>query len=394
MSIRIGKKVVALVGLALLMSTVSGAGAADAKTATHKTARHKTARHKTATRKTATRKTATHKTAQVYSTYDEPVPKSNGVSCPGISTAQPKCAIHDSGYAYFVGTFQGTAHYDLDSLIGLETKSRYEGDGNQFDDVIVDGCGHGTFHMDESDGYIDFGRYDPVTNSAPGYNRWRIRPDSGTGDLVGLAGEGENNWTFYLNGYLPTAGPREGGKGVFTGTVSCRGLTGPPASASASAQRKTSSDVSGGWVQAPCVPTSIDPLTDPKPLSVVCEMVYNGTWTGNVIEHINAVINADGSVTGTNDYVLTGRAEDNTCGTLTFHEDVTGGAAPNGTARGVGRIVSGTGDWAGSSGIALISGFVVGGAGVGGYSGTWTRPAVNVAERAAPCVPPLVSPTP
>jgi hypothetical protein len=167
------------------------------------------------------------KTVEVRSTYEEAVPETNGARCPGITAGQVDCRLHDSGDAYFTGTFEGTAHFELESVV-LTTderttggKSYYEGDGNQFDDVIVAGCGHGAFHMDESDGYIDFNQYDPVTNSAPGYNKWRIRAGSGTGDLVGLAGEGENHWTFYLNGYLPTAGPREGGKGLFTGTVTC-----------------------------------------------------------------------------------------------------------------------------------------------------------------------------
>ncbi|MEY2569031.1 MAG: hypothetical protein QOE35_3560 [Actinomycetota bacterium] len=173
------------------------------------------------------------KTVDVHSNYDEPAPETNGVRCPGITTGKVDCRLHDSGDAYFTGTFEGTAHFELESIV-LTTderttggKSYYEGDGNQFDDVVVAGCGHGAFHMDESDGYIDFNHYDPVTNSAPGYNKWSIRPGSGTGDLVGLAGEGENHWTFYLNGYLPTAGPRDGGKGLFTGSVTCPGPAQP-----------------------------------------------------------------------------------------------------------------------------------------------------------------------
>jgi len=70
------------------------------------------------------------------------------------------------------------------------------------------------------EGYIDMTRFNPLTNSAPGYNKWRLRPGSGTGELTNLvSGQGENHWTVYFVG---TGGdPEKFGEGDFTGTVTC-----------------------------------------------------------------------------------------------------------------------------------------------------------------------------
>jgi hypothetical protein len=85
----------------------------------------------------------------------------------------------------------------------------------------VQGCGSGTYILDDSDGYIDMTQYNPVTDSAPGFNRWTFRPGSGTGELTNLvSGSGVNNWTFHLSGSLGVT-PLEG-EGDFTGTITCR----------------------------------------------------------------------------------------------------------------------------------------------------------------------------
>lgn len=49
----------------------------------------------------------------------------------------------------------------------------------------VKGCGTGTFILYER-GWVDATRFDPVTQSAPGFNTWRVRRGSGTGGLEGL----------------------------------------------------------------------------------------------------------------------------------------------------------------------------------------------------------------
>ncbi|MEY2569032.1 MAG: hypothetical protein QOE35_3561 [Actinomycetota bacterium] len=123
--------------------------------------------------------------------------------------------------------------------------------------------------------------------------------------------------------------------------------------------------------------------------SLICEMAYTGTWTGHVIELIDADLAADGSVAGTNDYFIYARAAaDNTCGSLHVREHVTNDPPPDGSARAVGTILAGTGDWAGSTGTAFISGTVLGGAGIGGYSGSWERPLPRTAPSSVPCLPP------
>ena len=152
--------------------------------------------------------------------------------------------------------------------------------------------------------------------------------------------------------------------------------------------RTYTTDVAGGWVQAGCVPVEPPMLAAATHFSLVCEMAYSGTWTAKVIEFIEGDIARDGSFSGTNDYYVGGRAAaDNTCGWLHAREHVTSEAPPIGASRGTGEILSGTADWKGSSGVALIAGSVLGGAGVGGYSGTWTRPVRHRAAGGVPCTP-------
>jgi hypothetical protein len=146
-----------------------------------------------------------------------------------------------TGAARWTGTFVGEAEFELDAWFDPEKEAvhlYYEGWGNQgnrFVDVLIEGCGRGGFHMEEWDGDIDYTRLDPVKDTAPGFNRWRVRPGSGTGDLVGLEGEGVNNWTTHVGNH-PTAQYGNYGEGVFTGSLRCRvraSEAGPPAETAA-----------------------------------------------------------------------------------------------------------------------------------------------------------------
>ena len=172
-------------------------------------------------------------------------------------------------------------------------------------------------------------------------------------------------------------------------TVGLWGGAGHAAGRPSTKPRAYTTDVSGGWVQAGCVPVERPTISEGRThVSLVCEMAYSGTWTANVIEFIEGDLDADGSFAGTNDYFIGGRSPaDNTCGWLHARERVTAEAPPSGSSRGVGEILSGTGDWAGSTGMALISGAVLGGGGIGGYSGTWTRPVRSNASADVPCTP-------
>ena len=59
-----------------------------------------------------------------------------------------------------------------------------------------------------------------------------------------------------------------------------------------------------------------------------------------------------------------------------------------GATYGLDTIVSGTGDWAGSTGQFVVDGSVHGGPGIGGYHGTWTRPGTPRTATNVPCLPP------
>ncbi len=62
-------------------------------------------------------------------------------------------------------------------------------------------------------------RYQP--QRAPGYNKWQLRPGSGTGELTNLvSGSGEVTWTVHALGLV--GGTPVEGEGDLTGTITCR----------------------------------------------------------------------------------------------------------------------------------------------------------------------------
>ena len=168
------------------------------------------------------------KTVEVNSPYEDHHPVSgDGIKCFGFAASDPQCRFIVTGAARWTGTFVGEAEFELDAWYDPQEGAGhlfYEGwgvQGNRFVDVFIEGCGRGGFHMEEWDGVIDYTQLDPVNDTAPGYNKWRVRPGSGTGDLVGLEGEGENNWVTHTAN-TPVTDRGNYGEGVFTGTLRCR----------------------------------------------------------------------------------------------------------------------------------------------------------------------------
>ena len=91
------------------------------------------------------------------------------------------------GYATVTGTIWGEERYDL---TGADPSALPDGkitfEGTQYMNGGVEGCGTGTYIFEVTEGYIDMNTYDPLTDTAEGYNKWQLRPGSGTGELTNL----------------------------------------------------------------------------------------------------------------------------------------------------------------------------------------------------------------
>lgn len=161
-----------------------------------------------------------YKTINVRAHYTEPAGGVDGATCAGLVAGSPQCRFYETGRSTFTGTFYGDEHYYLNGeLIRPDGTTTYQGFGQLTGGVR--GCGTGTFVFDGTEGTIDWTKLDPITGTAPGYNKWHVRPGSGTGGLTGLvSGEGITTWRISVTG---TAGvtPTEG-EGDFTGKVTCR----------------------------------------------------------------------------------------------------------------------------------------------------------------------------
>ncbi len=169
----------------------------------------------TANRGTGSRTT----TIQVHAHYTE-LPGDLGATC--LLVVTPDCRLRYAGKSTYTGTMWGRESYDIQSSDeGIATKDghlTYEGHGTITGGIV--GCGTGSYTF-YGKGYIDFSRFDPVTQSAPGYDTWRLLPESGTGQLTNLvSGHGVNNWTFYAVG--KNGDPKQSGEGKETGTITCR----------------------------------------------------------------------------------------------------------------------------------------------------------------------------
>jgi hypothetical protein len=141
----------------------------------------------------------------------------DAVDCGRLDGASPQCGVTLVGPTDFTGTIHGHGHYAERGRVGSDGKLAYEGT-DYFSGGGIVGCGLGDFIAESFDGWVDLSKWDVATNSAPAFNRWRIRPNSGTQGLTGLIGEGENHWRMYFN---DTATQRWG-RGLYTGTLTCR----------------------------------------------------------------------------------------------------------------------------------------------------------------------------
>jgi len=157
-------------------------------------------------------------TIAVHAPYTEPEGNWDGAHCTGLVAMAPECQGRYVGTATFTGTMWGDDHYDLEGWATPDGRITYE--GPNYITGGVKGCGTGSYIIEDYDGYIDMTKFDPLTNSAPGYNQWRLRPGSGTGELTNLvSGQGKNVWTVYFAG--KDGDPEKFGEGDFTGTVTC-----------------------------------------------------------------------------------------------------------------------------------------------------------------------------
>ena len=118
------------------------------------------------------------------------------------------------------GNFYGDEYYYLDGEpIRPDGTSTYQGFGHLTGGVR--GCGTGTSVFDVTEGAIDWTKFDPITGTAPGSNKWRVRPGSGTGGLTGLvSGEGITTWRISVTGLAGVTSIE--GEGDFIGQVTCR----------------------------------------------------------------------------------------------------------------------------------------------------------------------------
>jgi hypothetical protein len=157
---------------------------------------------------------------EVQTHYTEPTPSVGGFECRGLAPVppEPECLVHFVGTSTFTGTMYGNVHYENWGMWQPNGQLTYE--GPDYIDGGVVGCGTGTFIIDDTEGHLDYTKYDPATNSVPGYNKWHLRRGSGTGELVNLVdGEGVNNWREYFDG--DTGQSTREGEGDFTGWLSC-----------------------------------------------------------------------------------------------------------------------------------------------------------------------------
>lgn len=171
------------------------------------------------------------RTIAVQTHFTEPPSSDYGIQCRGVVTLTPECLAHVYGTTTFTGTLWGSIQYDNYGMAEVLRNPTPEPDGRPNEKVSYEGpdfvtggvvgCGTGSYIIEDYDGYVDLNRFDPLTHSAPGFNKWRLRPGSGTGQLTNLiSGEGVNHWTEYFVG--KDGDSQKAGEGEFTGTITCR----------------------------------------------------------------------------------------------------------------------------------------------------------------------------
>ncbi len=201
---------------------------------------------------------------------------------------------------------------------------------------------------------------------------------------AGMVASGGGRVTRLTSGRAP-AGSRvaRGENAVGTAEGIENGIT---AGGDASAARNTSKStivVRGSWVNdGQCLPTALK--GGPTTFDITCTGTsqWDGALTGREVAHIVGTIDVEGNMSANYEAWFTGTyIVDHTVGG--FHEF--GTVAVDGATLGFqahARVVSGSCSFAGSTGRFDFDG----NAETGGYTGTWTRPAVPPATS-NPCVP-------
>jgi hypothetical protein len=265
--------------------------------------------------------------------------------------------LPESGTSRYTGTFEGTGRFCGRFVPGI-------GPGGSLPFIETDtftgtvhGCGVGTvtYHVK---GYVG-SRFDPDRGGLPTEEDWRLAPRSGHGGLAGMrSGGGHDSGQINVDGSIDTD---------FTGTVTCAQVRPAPV-------RTYDTQLSGVWTVTGCAPTSVPTSASfPMPLTGVCTGQSQGTWNGLVVDHNRATMGEDLGLTSQDDIQLTGVASDGTCGTLHIRQRITV-AGDTSELKGVATILSGTGDWVGSTGSYKTYGTFDAGIGEGSLEGVWRRP--------------------
>ncbi len=137
--------------------------------------------------------------------------------------------------------------------------------------------------------------------------------------------------------------------------------------------------VRGQWKSGPLQNLVVDQTTGA--LEADGGDIFTGTFTGTSKYHVTGRLAADGSFSGFSDETITATASDGTSGTIReahqpLHID------PQGNMSEISPITSGTGEWAGSTGLLFYKGFVnpfepsIPDQG-GEYYGVWIRPRIK-----------------
>ena len=150
--------------------------------------------------------------------------------------------------------------------------------------------------------------------------------------------------------------------------------------ATADAAPKGVTNARGSWVETggACTPQGVDGSV----LHLTCTATATavGTWVGVWVENADLYLDVNTEdVWGTADETFTGRASDGTIGSLHILEQVQIEGSDS-SLSGQGRIVGGTGDWAGSSGTYTAIGFNPA-VGFGAYEAKWIRPTTRHHRR-------------
>jgi hypothetical protein len=326
------------------------------------------------------------RTIAVSAPYTDPdASEFDGFHCAGLAST-PSCGVRFVGTSTWAGgTITGGEHYELAGGPTIDGKLTYEGPA--YVTGAVQGCGSGTFIIDNYDGYIDLAKDDPTNNfeggvggSAPGFNYWKVRAGSGTGGLAGLvSGGGVNHWRFYNAGGAGLGGPE--GIGLFTGTITCRPMLDAAATAPSPPAPSAPAVVArGGYVNdLPCIPLGAGTGADGS-VDLVCSggSIWDGDFLGRTVIYMRQTIDSASHVTGTYEEFFVGTyAGDQSRGGIHTKGYFVVDEKNSFYARA--EIVGATCDWAGSSGSMVADGFVVN----GGYVVTWNRPPASAASDPA-----------